>query len=158
MKTKSFFILCFLLSIGMTQLSAQNSNTGNGAITYWESLNMEGDILALDGTVLDKLDCILRSHVQVHIKDGVWIRADYEAHGIAIARRTGEEFKYTEIGKQPIYSWDADGNPTGFDFFRVYLKGNHGTHLMIEATLDFTNWMTTITQISWPGGKYWDGN
>jgi len=158
MKTKTFLMACLLSGIGLSQLSAQNGKNGNGAVAYWEPFNLEAPILAEDGTVLDMMDCTTSSHVQLHFKNGVLIRADYEAHGVAIARKTGEEFKYTEIGKQVIYSWDADGNPTGFDFFRVHLTGNHGTHLMIDAVLNFSTWETTITNVFWPGDKYWEGN
>jgi hypothetical protein len=160
MKTKTFLFLCLILGISTFQLSAQNGKNGtNGVVSFWETSDFGSDVIAEDGTVLDVLNGTLETHAQIHFNDGVIFRIDYVSHGIVTSDKTGEIFKMIEIGKQPVSSWDPEtGDPVGFDFFRVHLIGDHGTHLMIEATLDFSTWETTITKILWPGDKYWEGN
>ena len=158
MKTKTLLLICLFSGIGLTQLSAQippPTNGKTGTVSFWETLSYPQEMIAEDGTVLYVLDATLSSHVQAHYKNGVIIQADYEAHGNAISKKTGEVFKMTEIGKQTFSSWDP---LTGFDYFTVHLIGDHGTRLKGEAILDFSTWEYTIIKISWPGDKYWDGD
>ena len=36
MKTKTLIMVCLLLGVGLTQLSAQNGQNGTGAISYYD--------------------------------------------------------------------------------------------------------------------------
>lgn len=155
MKTKTLLLICLFMGIGMSRLLAQNGNNGNGVVSIWDETSDWQDVIAEDGTVLDVLEYTLQVHAQIHYKNGEIFRVDYEGHGTALSSKTGEIFKMSEIGKQPVYSWDPF---VGFDYFRVHLIGDHGTHLKIEATLDFSTMEYTINNVFWPGDKYWDGN
>lgn len=159
MKTKTIILLSLAFGMGLTQLFAQDpppkGQNGNGSVSYWGTTSYIQELFSEDGTVIDPLFFAMTYHCVVSYKNGVPIYYHYNNTGTATSEITGEIFTMKEIGKNPIYSWDP---LTGFYIFHVNIIGDHGTHLLLEATLDFSTWKYTITKIFWPGNKYWPGN
>jgi hypothetical protein len=158
MKTKTLFLLCLFLGLVLTQLSAQldppHSATGNGTVSWWGDGTFSNDVYAPDGVLL-KVVVTFDTHAQIRYKDGVIVSIDYQNHGIGVCTNTGEIFKYIEIGKNNFSSWDPF---TGYAIFHFNMMGDHGSHVLFKGTLDFSTGAYLDTKISWPGGKYWDGN
>jgi hypothetical protein len=159
MKTKTFIILFLSLGMGLTQLFAQdpppNGQNGNGSRSYWGTTGFIQELFSEDGTVIDPLFFTVTYHCVVSYKDGVPVHYHYNVIGSATSEITGETFTMKDIDKATVYSLDPY---TGFDSFHLNIIGDHGTHMLAEATLDYATWQYTITKIFWPGDKYWPGN
>lgn len=155
MKTRTFFLLCLFMGIGLAQLSAQKGGNGNGTEAYWlRQEPIEIPIFNNEGIEIDVLAGIVDMHFREHFENGVLTRADYNLNGSLESIKTGEVFRYCETGKQTAYSWEP---LTGFSIWTERFIGDHGTHVMIQVYVDYSTWEITITNIRWPGDKYWDG-
>lgn len=87
MKTKTFFLICFFLGIGLTQLSAQPDNKkGTGTVSfdviwdgYWQPISCGGVVDIIYGTTI--------VHNVMHYVDGNPIWVNCHASGVAISER-----------------------------------------------------------------------
>jgi hypothetical protein len=156
MKTKTFLLLCLFLGIGLMQLSAQKGQNGNGTSpSWWYDEPWEAILFNEDGEEIDVLTGYVSIHWIDHYENYILTRSDYQLSGTLISQKTGEIFKFKEIGKQTAYSWEPI---TGFAWFTARAVGDHQSHLMMEFICDFSTMEFTIVKISCPGDKYWNGN
>ncbi len=131
MKTKTFFILCLLLGIGLTQLSAQNSNS-DGTRTfswYYPSLGWMTEVYC-DGVQIDLIYGSGDAHVLDHWKNYVWQWEMFTWSGTGVSVWTGEKFTFSEIDKYDI------PNPGG-GLCHTHVKGDKGA--LYNLTFEW-NW------------------
>jgi hypothetical protein len=139
MKTKTFFILCLLSGIGLTQLSGQNGQNGNGTDSFfwdWDINHEYGpywiDIpVNCDNNVVDRLLGEVTVHQINHYKRGeqVWVKQQFD--GEVKSALTDEVFKVKEILKAetPLFIW----------YSHVNLIGNKGSHYKFFYSYDGNN-------------------
>ena len=132
MKTKTLLLICLFLGMGLTQLSAQDDQTGK---TYSERYTASwSDPVFCDGILVDWLDCTWTVHHVAKFVHGEWIHCFTQSTGSAVSENTGETFTIKEIGKQ-----DNNIQSTGeWDWvvdIHLNAKGNSGSHYEIFATL-----------------------
>jgi hypothetical protein len=75
MRTKAFLALCLFMSIGFTQISAQNGKNGNGAVSYdikWDGYYIDVPVYC-GGVNVDRLSGTADIHIIGHYKGGVFI-------------------------------------------------------------------------------------
>ncbi|MBG0858588.1 MAG: hypothetical protein IQL11_03725 [Bacteroidales bacterium] len=131
MKTKIFLFFCFclLFGVGLTQLSAQNGQNGNGSVTYlyWcdvfshSVINDEGDeIDYLEGTVI--------WHNIDFFKDGENYRSVGHAVDVDVySTETGETFK---VSASNDFQASTLSTTRKFNFI-----GNNGSHYVGRCTI-----------------------
>ena len=143
MKTKTFLLLCLLLVIGMTQLSAQNENKWkNVDRSYAGIYELVGGWFPItcDGVDFDMLDCDGKIHIVDHVKNGVWQWEIAEAKWEATSIKTGEVFTGKELDKSTYI------DPVTYYFYgtwRAIMHGNRGSRYQITIAVSFTpgfNW------------------
>ena len=144
MKAKLVFILCFLLGIGLTQLSAQNPNStdtktiqGWFMSSYWSPIYC-GDMLVdyLEGGVI-------KVHYVVHYKNGNYIwETDFLKGEVTSA--SGEVFTVSELDK--TYFTDH-----WYLTWHFNLKGDRGSHYIGTITYNYWNGETTPGMAVCPG-------
>lgn len=149
MKTKTFVMVCLLLGIGLTQLSAQpNGKNGTGSDAYWMMWGFYADV-ACDGQWVDYVQGDLYWHMVDHYKDGVYQWSILEGKGVLQSALTGEVFNIHELDKFwiPISDqWTAN----------TFLKGDQGNHYMITWLFDGEGWH--VTKFGCPGNEMNNGN
>jgi hypothetical protein len=146
MKTKTFIMLCFLLSIGLTQLMAQTpKNEKAGTVhkisqwqDYWAMCFCQGnlvDYLAGSGKIVEAF----------HFTDGNQTWYTYHFQGEAVSVKcpwdeniggTGESFTIHENTQKVVI--DQYGNPLTQTFICNYI-GNKGSHYIGFQTYDWVN-------------------
>jgi hypothetical protein len=134
MKTKTFFILCLFLGIGLTQLSAQPDNKhGTGSVAYdYPNLGWIAGVLC-EGVQADLIEGSGDAHVVDHYTNGVMDWEIINFSGTGISDWTGETFTFSEQDKNWI--------PKPGDWMvSTHVKGNKGS----------------LYYISWVG--IWTGN
>jgi hypothetical protein len=126
MKTKTLFMVCLLFGIGLTQLSAQpDKYNPNRANVVWMTEQYWGAPVFCGGVNVNFLEGNLTFHYVFHNQSMVLI-----IHGEVKSTRDGEVFKLCDIEKSG-YSPIPD-NVT----WHVNLKGNEGTHYILDCTID----------------------
>lgn len=131
MKTKTFFLICLFLGIGLTQLSAQNGKNGNGAVSLWKVWNGYWQPVYCDGVNVDNLYGTVTYHVVVHYKNGIVISENVHYTGVVQSSISTEEFKLSEIDKLDYTA--------GLLTWHFNLIGNQGTHYIGSMTWDAVN-------------------
>lgn len=122
MKTKTFLLVCLFLGIGLTQLNAQNGKNGSNITTETGVWNGYEVPVYCDGTMVDDLTGTVNYLNVIFWKDGNWVREIHYIWGEVQSTKPPlfEVFKVIEI--------DHCVAATGIDKFKVYLKGNKGSH------------------------------
>jgi len=125
MKTKTFFLICLFLGIGLTQLSAQNGKNGNGAVTEkvtWDTYYVDIPVNC-NNAVVDRLVGPVIMHNVYHYKNGLllWIKQVY--NGEVTGTFTNETFSVMDIAKYNLISLIGIGH--------CNLIGNNGTHYLL---------------------------
>jgi hypothetical protein len=153
MKTKTFFILCLLLGIGLTKLSAQPAigKSGNWVVDQYFEFT-EKVPLNCDYNTIVLLVGPVRSHTVLHysnfdgnLDNADWFRQDF--HGELVLQGTNEVFKVSDIFtcKDPTLTLPGTGH------FNVI--GNKGSHYIVNYLWD--NWADpndiTIISVKCPG-------
>jgi hypothetical protein len=136
MRTIKFFLLCLILGIGLTQLSAQVPLPANGktGVVPW-NFTWDGyyiDIPVARGQLaVDRCVGYASAHGFYLYKDGVIVAEQFTFRGAVTNPRTGEIF---EVKDFYVCKYSDRG---GFGCW--YLKGNHGSHYSI---IYFYSWDT----------------
>jgi hypothetical protein len=134
MKTRTFLQVCLFIGMGMTQISAQNGQTGNTK-TYSEYYTASwSDPVFCDGVLVDWLDCTETVHHIAKFVQGEWLHCFVQGTGTAVSQKNGEIFTIKEIAKQdnniqPDDTWKWIAN------LHFNAAGNNGTHYIVFATL-----------------------
>ena len=153
MKTKAFLLLCLLLVIGLTQLSAQNGKNGNGTDTFfwvWEITNIDFGPYWIeipvncDNTVIDRLEGEVTVHQINHFTtesegwwDPAWVKQQFDGE---VKSASSEVFKVKDILKGEAPSAICPGH--------FNLVGNKGSHYKVFYTWDSnTNIMSIIKAV-----------
>ena len=135
MKLKSILmILCLFAGAGLTQLSAQNPEPeGN---SWWIEKTF-GTYVLCDGVFVDYIYGHMKAHVVDKYKDGIWVRQILQIHGEAESWKTGEKFKYSQVGK---YYPTEDKS-----IFHYNLLGDEGSHYILRHLYEFEPaWSLTV--------------
>ena len=142
MKTKTFFVLCLLSGLGLTQLFAQNGKNGTGSITYeyvwtpdycvpvYNSNGVKVDILG-QGTVFFHHVSHFVNWVEIWGKCkgfGEAISVGFEDDYGNIIVGTGEVFRVQEIDKCDLTEM--------LGVCHVNLIGNQGSHYIETFLID----------------------
>ena len=139
MKTKTLLMLCLLLGIGFTQLSAQNGKNGNGTFTSdfdWDGYYIP--VFSSNGEQIDWLVGSVSVHHLDHYKDGVLVwrkeffNGEAESVGLDWQSGTGEVFSISDHWSSLFTS--APPYVSGGHF---NAQGNMGTHYIIFYELVF---------------------
>ncbi|HAQ18122.1 MAG TPA: hypothetical protein DCR40_02690 [Prolixibacteraceae bacterium] len=135
MKTKAFLLVCLLLGIGLTQLSAQNGKGGSG--TFKQELSFTGWSLNVycDGVVSDVVTCpVLKVEITVHYVNGVEVWGSNKVKNLVVTSvKTGEEYK------SPI-GFDHWSFIKGYVVSEFHLIGNKGHHISMKIITDTNTW------------------
>jgi hypothetical protein len=142
MKTKTFFFICLLLGIGVTQLSAQKWPKGSHNIpTFWTYYDVWR--IDCDGVTVDKLEGELRYHLSQFVIPGenggdptvVWDIAKFSGTLTSIYEPY-EVFTVQEVDKanRPLATYTYHG---------IY-KGNQGHSYNVWGHLDYSTWEWVI--------------
>ena len=143
MKTKTFLMLCLLLGIGLTQLSAQNGNNGTGSVSSYYEWTPDYCIPIYNstGTQIDLLEqgTVYFHHIG-HFINGNFVWGKCQGFGEAESS-TGEVFRVQEIDKCDLTE------STGI--CHVNLIGNQGSHYIETFIINpFTGELTFVSAIS----------
>ena len=149
MKTKTFLLLCLLICMAATQLSAQNSINGNGTVSavyeqlydYWCPVFDS----RTGGEVIDIIYGVLDVHLLSHFVGGEFVWARYQLHGEGCSENTGELFKISNIE-----TYFACFEYTNYHF---RLVGNQGSHYVGTGTFDFVTGVVTNLRFISTGKK-----
>ena len=136
MKTKTLSMVCLLIGIGLTQLTAKDPviPTDTRSISfdwvdYWYTPVVCG------GVEIDFLEAQLNQHITAHFKDGVLQWYIKEVRGEVTSLKTDEVFQVKEIDK--VGAQITGGS--GLILWDLRLKGNLGSHYIFTGTLDINN-------------------
>jgi hypothetical protein len=134
MKTKTLFLTCLFLGIGLIRLSAQTGQKTEkieGKFEYWQPVYCEGMEDYLTGSTIF-------SGIQHYNKDGIVIWQNFHNRGTAVSEKTGELFNVEETDKQNpdiIYvNWSFN------------LKGDQGSHYLGSMTFDWASGEITVNK------------
>lgn len=133
MKTKTFFLLCLFLGIGLTRISAQNGKNGTGAVTTlyhgdWDEYYIDIPV-ACNNTEVDRLVGKVTVSGEVFFKLGVFMHENKIFIGEVSSVKTGEIFSVNDHWK-----WEF---PNLYGSGHCNLKGNMGSHYLLIYTMDF---------------------
>jgi len=149
MKTKTFLLLCLILGIGLTRISAQAPKGQNGTNgSYSERFESEFVIpVFCNGQQIDLLDATFEwHHIGKYLK-GEWLHCYVQIFGTAVSTSgSGEVFDVQLIGKQDNNiqldgSWEFVANT------HVNLKGNMGSHYIGSFIMDWTGVVTSVKAV-----------
>jgi hypothetical protein len=141
MKTKTFLFLCFFLSIGLTQLSAQPANNnGTGSVAYDQQIGWSTGVFC-DGVQVDCMYGTGEAHVVDHYKDGViqWEIIN-SFSGVGTSCFTSEKFTFKEVDKiwNPKQGeWDVN----------THIKGDKGALYNISFVLQMDDQGNIISDV-----------
>jgi hypothetical protein len=144
MKTKTYFILCLLLGMGLTQLSAQeiplppNGETGSVSLYFdWDGYFIPDVPVNCDGVVTDYLSGNLTYHQTSHFQNGVNNWCKQQVSGELISQNTGEVFKVKDIWKGDHIALFGTGH--------INLVGSKGSRYLLNYTFDMASGIQTNT-------------
>jgi hypothetical protein len=148
MKTKTFFILCLLSGIGLTQLSAQKGRTTHET-SVWSGYYMP--VISSNGVVVDYLTGTVTTYIVTHYdKSGdEWVNYHSKGHatstdlvddnGVVLLSGTGEEFTVKEN------DFKQDGSL--FMEFHFNLIGNKGSHYLGIMSINTQTFEMSVVKI-----------
>lgn len=125
MKTKTFLLVCLILGVGLTQLSAQNGKNGNGAVSEyytWDGYYIDLPVVCGEDAV-DRLVGFASSHIINFYKNGVKVGEKQTFSGEVTNSRTGEIFEIKDTYKCDLIDRGGPGHWN--------LKGDQGSHYII---------------------------
>jgi hypothetical protein len=131
MKTKTLFLICLLLGIGLPRLFAQNSNSHGTYTEVWErNVNWFAPVYC-EGVEVDRIvNSSVHAFVIQHFKDGVSQFTHYNISGEGESTKTDETFTFNE---HVIYTTQPPF------MCHTHLKGNKGTVYNISILLNQDN-------------------
>jgi hypothetical protein len=145
MKTKTFLLVCLFLSIGLTQLSAQNGKGGTNGTTTYLYLNDYGWTFPIfcEGALVDEIfaiDISLKS--RDHYTDGKFVKGtDGSSNFKGNSTKTREVFNISIQERVENVVTDENGNWIGGTYYGHYLfKGNMGSHYFVRVKQDIETW------------------
>ena len=124
MKAKKILMLCLLLGIGVTKLSAQTY------VYTWPDAPYYTPVFC-DDVLVDELNGTVTWHAVWHCEGDVLIFANITAHGTATGTN-GETFK--------VHEKDMEQTSEGYNIYHVNLKGDNGNHYIGTILFDFSNY------------------
>jgi len=129
MKTKTFFLICLLSGICLTQLYSQGNQTSSDtrSYSYWMPVPWYFPAYC-DGELVDYLSGTMEAHGSEHFVDGVSVFLIGQIKGEVTSELTGEVFKLNEIVKLFI------PDPSVWMWSWTNLRGNKGTHYIAHGT------------------------
>lgn len=147
MKTKIFFMLCLLLGIGLTRLSAQHGQNGtNGSYSEHFISNFIIPVYC-DGVQVDLLNSPLDWHHIGHYHKGVWLWCYVQLSGEAVSTSgSGEIFTVKLIGKQDN-NIQLNGDWLYVSYLHVNLQGSMGHHYIATFIMDYTGAVEVIKAV-----------
>ena len=146
MKTKAFLALCLFISIGLTQVSAQNGKDGTGAVTFTSVWDGYWQPVYCNGVNVDNLTGTVTQHFVQIFKAGVFIKANARVTGEAVSENPPYEvFKVSEIDH-------ADGATTT-TIWHFNLIGNFGTHYIGTMVWNWETQEMWVDKAVCPSGK-----
>ena len=131
MKTKTLLLLCLLLGIGLTQVSAQNDKNGNGALSLYGVWDWYWQPVYCNGVQVDNLSGTVTWHAIFIHKNWVPMKSNAHYSGVVHGDWTGENFKLSETDKQDYI--------TGILTWHFNLIGDKGSHYIGSMTIDLIN-------------------
>jgi len=131
MKTKTCLLLCLLIGIGLTQLSAQTKTvvTKGSGEGVWEL-----PVYCIEnGQEVDRVVMgIYLFQSQVHYIDGIPVWGGGKMFGECYSKKTDEVFTYKEIDQRNVWS----GNTYTLHY---NLNGNQGNHYIGILTVEYSD-------------------
>ena len=138
MKTKTLFILCLLLGMGLTHLSAQKGQDGTNGSFSEHFVSTFAIPVYCDGVQVDFLNSELDWHHIGHFHKGVWLWCYFHLSGEAESTSESHEvFDVKLIGEQEN-NIAPDGNWLWDSDLHVNLRGNMGHHYIATFRMDYT--------------------
>ncbi len=137
MKTKTLFLFCLTIGVGLTQLSAQNGKNGTGAVSYDWEFTAYSQAIICDGVEIDNLSGTVIAHEVDHAKDGEWVKSTWRYDGV-VNSESGEKFTISAPAKADYIGMV---NTWHFNFI-----GNNGSHYIGDITVNWAAepWVVTI--------------
>lgn len=138
MKTKTLFLVCLILGVGLTQLPAQNGKNGTGTIVYdfYVTLpNMAEFPVICDGVLIDDVTATDFSlPVVAHFKDGLLIWTKYKVTNLVLQSTfTGELFVITGVREKADWV-------NMIDYVHYNLSGSSGSRYILHIVTDLNTW------------------
>jgi len=141
MKTKTFFLICLFLGIGLTQLTAQLPKNihGTGSVAYdYPNMGWFTDVYC-DGVWIDFLTGSGDAHVVDHYKNGEiqWEMVSFSGTG---TNSNGEKFTFSEldkywIPKEHAYTCSTHVKGDKGALYNLYFRwDDYGFYVVQQAT------------------------
>jgi hypothetical protein len=145
MKTKTFFILCFLLGIGVTQLSAQNGKDATGSVVYYyPHADFYTDIWC-NGVFVDWIVGEGTGHVVDHYKNNVIQWEDFTYSGTATGLN-GDIYTFSEIDKSSIRIPKQDVWTC-----HTHLRADNKAIYNLDLIINMIDWTVVVKQATCTG-------
>jgi hypothetical protein len=135
MKTKTFFLVCLFLGVGITTLSAQNGKNGSGNLKYELTLDNWAGPVFCDGVLFDFVACqSLMVEVTVHYINGEEIRGiNKPTNCMVTSVNSCEVFK-------AVAGFDHWSDKKGYDNFHLNLIGSKGNNISMHLVYDLSTY------------------
>jgi hypothetical protein len=148
MKTKTLFLLCLFLGIGLNQLSAQNGRNGTGTITYNQTVECY-ILLENNGVFIGEIAGDIEYHWREHYVNGeiTWLKASCE--GELTNKFTGEVFRISELNKS-IEPFDFE-TFDGYFWVHDNIMGDKGSHYILQCLWNFYTFDVINLKLIIPG-------
>jgi hypothetical protein len=129
-------MLCLLLGIGLTQLSAQNNENGNGAVSwYYEWDGYYIDVPVVCGQpAADRCVGLINAHVVQIFKNGELVKEHTYLCGEVTNPNTNEVFEVKDH-----WTYEPPVNPDG-GTGHFKLEGSYGSHYVVFYRIDVVSW------------------
>lgn len=157
MKTKTLIMVCLLLGIGLTQLSAQSYVNGTGTISYYEGwVDYYIPVYTPDGDQVDLLLGPVTMHITDYYKNWEWTWRKIQYTGEIVSVGFAGSYGETIGGTGEVFSikdiWKFDPiSAIGPGHFNA--RGNQGSHYLIKYLWDETAYSFIFVSAVWPGYK-----
>jgi len=136
MKTKAFFLVFVLLSLGLNQISAQNSKSeGNRTLVYDYSVDGTATIdIICDGQLIDQVSVSnFTLKARDHYKAGQFLYGNYSLNNFTCSSESGEVFvMHGFLEKFNVAE--------GYDAMHFNLIGNQGHQYIIHVVYNLDPW------------------
>jgi hypothetical protein len=132
MKTKTFLLLCLIIGIAMTKVSAQSSEMGNNHSYSYTTVLFSFFPVYCNNALVETFTGYLNYHDIAHYKNGVgeWAISLCEGEFTSI---TNEVFRVNELDRYSIPI-------KGIHSSNINLVGNEGTHYILSITWWDSGW------------------
>ena len=131
MKTKTFFFICLLSGIGVTQLSAQNGPNDRGAFTFHDSWLGLVQPIYCNGVWIDDLRGDLTTHSVAFFVGEVVVKTIEQFEGEYTSDKNGEKFKIISCPERDYYY-----TPLWYNIWHFNLLGTSGTRYIGSMYVD----------------------